>query len=159
MKKTLSCTLLALLIIPFCSCRKKKTIDSLYEESKSTALVFYKNKDTIYDPAGGSPHGTFRLKFNATAAAALGTDGKLPAGGSFETGSLIVKEVMKNGALDHYAVMKKDPGSKYAASKWIWAELRTDGSEIYSISKRGEACTGCHSSNVNRDMTRSFDLH
>jgi hypothetical protein len=143
----------------FAACAKKKTMDSLYDESKSSLLVSYKGKDTLYGPKSDSPHGDFKLKFNRVATASLDPAGVLPAGREFENGAVIVKEVYKNGELDLYAVMKKDPDSKFAANKWVWAEIDADGSSIYSVSKRGSACTGCHLNAPNRDLTRSFDLH
>jgi hypothetical protein len=149
----------AVLVAPLPSCSKKKTMETLYKESTSPDLVFYKNKDTLYPPKSDSPHGEFKLKFNSVAAASLDNTGKLPAGKEFEKGALIVKEVHKNGSVDLYAVMKKDPSSKFAANKWVWAEFKKDGSTFHSVSKRGEGCTGCHSGSTNRDLTRSFDLH
>jgi hypothetical protein len=141
------------------SCGKKKTTRSLYSECKSSELSFYKGKDTVYEPAGDSPHGSFKLRFNSKALSRLDASGKLPAGAQFENGAVIVKEIYKNGQLEQYAVMKKVPSSRVAVSKWIWAELRPDGSVIYDISKGGDACVSCHSRSANRDLTRSFDLH
>jgi hypothetical protein len=146
-------------LIPNISCKKKKTNKELFNETKSSGLAYYKNKDTIYSPKGGSPHGEFKLRFNSAALSKLDAQGRLPIDGSFDKGALIVKEIYKNGTLDMYAVMKKDPTSKFASSGWIWAEYGTDGSSIYDITKRGEGCTGCHSVASNRDLVRSFDLH
>ncbi len=140
------------------SCRKK-TNEKLYEESKTADLVFYKSKDTIYGPKGGSPHGAFKLKFNSTAVGVLGADGKLASGSEFPKGSLLVKEVYEGTTLKLYAVMKKDPTSKYASNGWVWAEYKPNGGVEYDISKTGSACTSCHSNSPARDLTRSFDLH
>jgi hypothetical protein len=96
MKKQFIRSLVILAILSstfYVSCKKKKTNEKLYEESKASDLTFYKGKDTIYGAKGGSPHGNFKLKFNAAAIASFGNDGKLPAGGSFKDGALIVKEV------------------------------------------------------------------
>lgn len=141
------------------SCKKKKTNTSLYEDSKSAALTFYKGKDTIYSPKGGSPHGNFKLKFNATALAKLDASGKLPPGASFDDGALIVKEVYSGNNLSLYAVMKKDSKSKYASKDWVWAEYKPDGKVYYDVSKNGVGCVSCHTTSSNRDFTRSFDLH
>lgn len=141
------------------SCKKQRTNERLYEESKSSDLTFYKGKDTIYGAKGGSPHGKFKLKFNATAVASLGADGKLPVGGSFSDGALIVKEVYSGNEITLYAVMKKDSKSKYASSEWLWAEYKPNGEVFYSAASEGKSCTGCHSSGTSRDFTRSFDLH
>jgi hypothetical protein len=141
------------------ACGKKKTIDALNKEVNRSDLSYYKNKDTLYSPASTSPHGDFKLKLNPRACDALGSDGRLPVSLSFPEGAVLIKEVYKDGRIDRYAVMKKDPGSRFASHKWIWAELRLDGSSIYDVSKRGEACTACHSNVPNRDMVQSFDLH
>lgn len=143
----------------YVSCKKRKTNEKLYEDSKSTDLAFYKGKDTIYGAKGGSPHGSFKLKFNSTAIASLGSDGKLPVGGSFSEGSLIVKEIYSGSELTLYAIMKKDSKSKFASNKWVWSEYKPNGKVAYNVSLEGKACTSCHSSGTTRDLTRSFDLH
>jgi hypothetical protein len=143
----------------YVSCKKKKTNEKLYEDSKSADLSFYKGKDTIYGAKGGSPHGNFKLKFNSTALASLGGDGKLPVGSSFNEGSLIVKEVYSGSELTLYAIMKKDSKSKFASNKWLWAEYKPNGKVVYNVSLEGKACTSCHTTGTTRDLTRSFDLH
>lgn len=143
----------------YVSCKKKKTNEMLYDESKASDLSFYKGKDTIYGAKGGSPHGNFKLKFNATAVSSLGPDGKLPVGGSFKEGSLIVKEVYSGNVLTLYVVMKKDSKSKFAAKNWVWGEYEPNGDVYYNVSKKGDACISCHTSGTARDLTRSFDLH
>ena len=148
---------IALLVIY--SCAKKRVNQDLFKESTSTDLVFYKNKDTIYAPAGTSPHGPFKLKFNSTAASAFGPDGKLPVGESFPEGSLIVKELYTNNAKTLYAVMKKDRKSKFASNKWVWAEYELNGDVKINVSREGKDCVSCHTSGTTRDLTLSFDLH
>lgn len=143
----------------YVSCKKRNTNEKLYEDSKSSELSFYKGKDTIYSAKGGSPHGSFKLKFNPAAVASLGADGKLPVGGSFSEGSLIVKEVYSGNELTLYAIMKKDSKSKYASNKWVWAEYKPNGRVAYNISSDGKGCVSCHLSGTTRDLTRSFDLH
>lgn len=143
----------------YVSCKKKKTNEQLYEESKSAELSYYKGKDTIYGAKGVSPHGNFKLKFNAAALASFGADGKLPVGGSFNEGSLIVKEVYSGSELTLYAIMKKDSKSKFASNKWVWGEYKPNGDVVYNVSLEGDGCTGCHSSGTSRDLARSFDLH
>lgn len=141
------------------ACTKKKLNESLFQDSKSPDLKFYKNKDTIYDAKGGSPHGKFKLKFNSIAISALGADGKLPKGSEFSDGSVIVKEAYEGTSLTLYIIMKKDSKSKYAANKWVWGEYGPDGKIVYNLNKEGSACTGCHNTADARDFTRSFDLH
>lgn len=142
------------------SCKKEEqTSNNLYTESKSTELKYYKNKDTLYSPGGNSPHGDFKLKFNAVAIANFDSTGKLPKGIAFSYDALIVKEVYQNGKLFMYAVMKKVKKSKFGYNEWLWAEYGPDGNEIYNIGLRGKACVSCHQSGSARDFTRSFDLH
>jgi len=141
------------------SCKKKKTNTDLYEESKASGLSYYKMKDTIYSPAGGSPHGSFKLKFNAAALSKLDASGKLPTGATFDDGALIVKEVYSGNSIILYAVMKKDSKSDYSAKGWVWAEFDPDGGVHYNVSKNGDGCVSCHSTPPSRDYTRSFDLH
>lgn len=143
----------------YVSCKKRKTNEKLYEESKSSELSYYKGKDTIYSGKGGSPHGNFKLKFNSVAISSLGADGKLPIGGSFKEGSLIVKEVYSGTELTLIVAMKKDSKSKFSANNWVWAEYEPNGDVYYNVSKKGKACISCHSTSTNRDFTRSFDLH
>lgn len=145
-------------LIVFSACKKEKLNEGLYEESKSADLVYYQNKDSILSAAGTSPHGMFKLKFNSLAVSQFGSDGKFPAGGTFQEGSLIVKEVYSGGALTQYAIMKKDD-SKFSAGGWLWAEYAPDGKAVYSAGEKGKSCTGCHSGNSNRDLTLSFGLH
>ena len=139
------------------SCKKKRLNEDLYQEAKDAGL-FYKGKDTIYNSAGGSPHGPFKLKFNSTAVSQFGSDGKLPVGASFQNGSLIVKELYSGGVLTLYVVMKKDD-SKFSGNGWLWAEYETDGKAKYSVGDKGKDCISCHSQSNNRDLTKSFDLH
>lgn len=158
-KSLLSLLALALIALAAPACKKRKTNSALYEEAKASGLSYYKDKDTIWPAAGGSPHGKFKLKFNSTARAAFGSDGKLPAGASFPTGSLIVKEIYENGNLTLYAVMKKEPGHKWAGGGWLWGEYETNGDTKFSVAEEGSGCTGCHSGGTHRDYAKSFDLH
>jgi len=148
---------LALTVLIF-SCKKRKLNSSLYEEAKASGLSFYKGKDTLWGPAGGSPHGPFKLKFNSTAASALGSDGKLAQGSSFPNGSLILKEAYSGSSLSLYVIMKKE-SSKFSTNGWLWAEIEPDGDTKYSVGEKGASCKSCHSNSTNRDYTRSFDLH
>jgi hypothetical protein len=148
---------LLLIIIP--SCKKKKLNDGIFEEATASGLTFYLGVDSVFSPAGGSPHGNFKLKFNNKATSVFDVDGKIPAGSSFPDGSLIVKEAFTGAGNMLYAVMKKDSKSKFAADGWLWAEYNPDGTVIYNVKEKGESCTSCHSATPNRDHVRSFDLH
>ncbi|MDZ4663286.1 MAG: cytochrome P460 family protein [Bacteroidota bacterium] len=156
---TLTLFLLTTISLAIFSCKKKKTNEAMYEEASSGSLSFYKGKDTLWDPKGGSPHGFFKLKFNQTALNALGADGKLPLGQTFPDGSLIVKEIYTNNALSLYAVMRKDPKSKFASNKWVWAEYEPNGKVVIGVNKEGKDCVSCHTGGNPRDLTLSFDLH
>jgi hypothetical protein len=133
--------------------------EQLYAEANTSGLYYYQQHDSVLSAAGNSPHGTFKLRFNQIAWDALGTDGRLPQGGTFPEGSLLVKEVIRNNAVKFYAVMKKAPASPNAANGWLWIEMNADGSLLHSITEKGDACLSCHSANTNRDFTNSFDLH
>lgn len=151
--------ILSISLMTIVSCQKKKLNEELYDAAKATDLQFYKNKDTLYSGAGGSPHGSFKLKFNSTAVSSLGADGKLPVGAEFSNGSVIVKEVYSGGELTFYVVMKKDSESKFQGENWVWGEYKPNGDVAYSVSDKGSSCISCHSAGVSRDLTRSFDLH
>ncbi len=131
----------------------------LYNSALGNDFIYYQNGDLL-NPASPSPHGTFKLRFNALAAAALDTaTGELAMGNSFPTGSVIVKEIISNGNINQLAVMKKAPTNPNAGSGWLWGEYSTTGEVDFSISKKGVGCIGCHSSSANRDLVATFDLH
>lgn len=159
MKKIVLILLTITSIALFSMCKKKKLNNSLYDESIASGLSFYKGKDTIYSAKGSSPHGNFKLKFNAEAVKNLDASGKLPIGGTFTDGSLIVKEVYSGSSISLYAIMKKDSKSKFAKNGWVWAEFEPDGKVYYSVGKKGKDCISCHSSGNPRDLMLSFDLH
>ncbi|HPE58052.1 MAG TPA: cytochrome P460 family protein [Bacteroidales bacterium] len=155
--------ILGALVLTVSACKKEENnpdLDNqLYNEIKSsTGWLYYQNGDTL-PGTSPSPHGSFRLRFNATAQTVLDTANELPTGSSFPTGSILVKEVIKNGSLNLLVVMKKNPSGTDAASGWQWGEYHTDGSVEYSAGKKGDACISCHTSNPNRDLTKTFDLH
>lgn len=119
----------------------------------TTGKVYYQNS-AILPPAGGSPHGNFRLRFNSKAASVLDGSLELPVGQTFPDSSLIVKEALDgSNTLSIYAVMYKYKGS------WLWAEYYAGGSVIYSNTLNGPVCISCHSAGANRDLVRTFDEH
>jgi hypothetical protein len=144
------------------SCKKDKVVtdadNALYSEITASGYSYYQN-GYMLSGVSPSPHGSFKLRFNATAYAALDSNGELPIGSSFPTGSIIVKEIYNVSSLNLYAVMKKDPSNENAGSGWVWAEFNIDGSTAFSTGKKGDACISCHSGTPNRDLTRTFDLH
>lgn len=148
-----------LIFIAIPSCKKTKLNDSIFEEATGSGLSFYQGVDSVFNPAGGSPHGNFKLKFNSKASSVLDVDGKIPPGTTFPDGSLIVKEAFTGSGNMFYAVMKKDSKSKFAADGWLWGEYKPDGTVINNVKEKGESCISCHSATPNRDRVRSFDLH
>jgi hypothetical protein len=147
-------------LLLFISCKKDSNSPSdenLFKEISETGYSYYQNGD-ILTAASASPHGAFKLRFNKIAQDALDATGELPSGATFPDGSVIVKDVYNNGSLDLYAIMKKSTDAN-AGSGWLWSEYKPDGSVVYSISKKGDACISCHNSGVTRDLVRTFDLH
>lgn len=119
----------------------------------NAAFVYYKNDDNTVYPGSNGPHGAFKIKFNHVAYAQLTDGGKLPVGGVFKDGSMIVKEVISGGNLVEYALMYKLQGS------WIWAEIHPDKSVKHSVKADHSICTGCHSQAGNRDLVNTFFFH
>jgi len=131
---------------------------SLYDAVVAAGYTYYQGGNTL-PPASPSPHGSFKLRFNATAQAALDSTGELPVGNTFPTGSILVKDVYAGGSLALFAVMRKDPANANAGSGWLWAEYNIDGTVITSLTSKGSGCVSCHSSADNRDLVKTFDLH
>jgi len=132
--------------------------DTLFEESTANGLSYYKNGD-ILEAKAPSPHGSFKLAYNDVAAQALDSEGELPVGASFPKGSLLVKEVYKDGQVTLIVPMKKDENNDFAGDGWLWGEYGPDGSVVYSVGEKGKSCTGCHGGSPNRDLVRTYDLH
>jgi hypothetical protein len=129
---------------------------ALFAEVTASGYTYYQSGATL---PGLGPHGSFKLRFNSVAAGALDSSGELPSGGSFPTGSILVKEVHNGSTLTLYAVMKKDPANANAGSGWLWAEMGPSGAVVVSVTAKGSGCVSCHSLSPNRDLSRVFDLH
>ncbi len=144
------------------SCKKDKEInnanDQLFDEATASGFTYFDNGDLLTG-ALPSPHGSFKLRFNAIAYAALDTSGKLPVGATFPNGSLIVKEIFTGADITLLAIMKKNPSSDYASNGWMWAEIKPEREVSFSLREKGDACVSCHNGSPNRDLTRTFDLH
>ena len=101
-----------------------------------------------------------RVSFNSVAAGVL-QNGRLPAGTTFPTGSIVFKEIKPNAtvAATLYAVMVKEIGNSLAGDGWLWAEYGPTGSVAYSVNSRGGACTSCHrrEQDPRNDLVRSFE--
>jgi len=159
MKKLSYLFILSCIVIAAYACKKETDTDrALYDETIQSGYVYYQNA-ALLPGLGNSPHGSFKLRFNAIAAAALDSTGELPVGSTFPDGSIIVKDVYSGSNITLYAVMKKDASNSDAGDGWLWAEFEPNGKTIISTSKKGNSCIGCHSGNTNRDLTNTFDLH
>ena len=163
MKKSLHASaVIILMILVIQSCKKDKadpeTDSVLFSEINSNGFTYYQNGDVL-SGAAPSPHGSFKLRFNSIAAAALNSSGELPVGSSFPTGSILVKEVISGNSISLYAVMKKDPSHPNAGSGWVWGEYNIDGTALFSTGKKGNGCVSCHGESPNRNLVRTFDLH
>ena len=164
MKKTaitIGLAFISILFIQSCEKDKIETKDSdvdLFNKVIQGGYIYYQG-GAILNPASPSPHGNFKLRFNATAFAALDTSGELPAGNSFPTGSVLVKELYNGGTLTQYAVINKDPANPNAGSGWVWAEFNTSGTAVFSTANKGDGCISCHSGSPARDLVKTFDLH
>jgi len=127
---------------------------ALYDSCRNdAAFLYYKNNNQVLQvsPGSNSPHGSFKLKFNKIASAALTDNGKLPIGKKFPEGSLVVKEVQSNGL---YALMYKYKNS------WLWGEINNDGTTVFSVAKDpSSACVSCHSQSGQRDLVVSFNYY
>lgn len=164
MKKMVKISFMILLIsLVITSCEKgeiTETDNLLYNELVNSEFVYSNFTPEIVKGLANSPRGWERLKFNKIAYEALDENGRLPAGGTFPDGSVIVKEAYSdsNGILIEYAIMKKDPKNKYAKKDWLWSEIAVDGTISYPVSNKGQSCIHCHTQPINRDATRTFNL-
>ena len=152
------------ILITLYSCMKEKgelipelSDNQIFLMTKDTSgyQYLYHDPNTFLSPAGGSPHGIFKLRFNKKAQSVLDGTGKLPVNSSFPDSSLIVKDAydVVNGNIILYAIMYKLKGS------WSWAEYQPDGKVSHSIFNSSSDCISCHNASPNRDQARSFDLH
>ena len=140
------------------------TDSALYAEAdQKTGFVWYRGDSSRRRSASSSGHLRYmRVRYNQIAAAALTDSGRLPIGGRFPEGSLIVKELFADsagsGPFALLAVMKKEPTNPNAANGWVWGEyLPQLVSDYIRLDGKGAACTTCHSMAGNRDYARLFD--
>ncbi|MES2558572.1 MAG: cytochrome P460 family protein [Bacteroidota bacterium] len=132
----------------------------LYAKSKEPGFGWYQQNDVIKRSSTASSHSKyFRVRFNSVALVALTDSGRLPKGGAFPQGSLVVKELFDSttAPLKYLAMMYKDPNNSLAVNGWVWLELKGDGGNYISATEKGAQCFGCHSVN-SRDQVRVFDL-
>lgn len=149
----------------FSSCKEDATDDPdseigrLYAEVNDNSFVFYKNEDKILSPKGSSPHGEFKLRFNNIALSSLDSTGKLPDGGKFKEGAIVLKEIIEGGKVSDYIVMKKAETHVNAKNSWLWYGFTKDGKVRNDPADKGKDCAGCHSAGSSRDHTLTFTLH
>ncbi len=166
MKNTLTTSLLLILCISIVSsCKKdeeeeRKANKDLYCDINSGGATYYVGTQVITEGLGGA-HGFIKVRYNNIAASALDSTGKLPVGGTFPNGSVVVKEIYSSlsGGLNLYAIMKKETSNENAGSGWLWGEYKPGGEVVFSAAKKGNGCISCHSLPDNRDLNRVFDLH
>ena len=146
-------------VLFFLACTKKVGINpelaykdySLLDSCKNqAAFTYYKNDPNTIYPGNSGAHGTFKLKFNKTAFAALTDNGKLPINTKFPERSMVVKEVVSGNNLNFYAFMYKYKGS------WLWGEVKPNGEVLYSVEKDPSLCINCHQQTGNRDLVDTF---
>lgn len=169
----LKCCVVLFVLFIFIQCAKQeqRTDRPIIMETDSALFAkitaqegfhYYQNSDRMLLSSSASAHNKFfRVRFNEKALAALSDNGKLPAGGSFPAGSLIVKELRSGNAgeiLNGYAVMEKLPDDTNAGAQWIWAEyFSTSQPNGVALHEKGRQCISCHSTG-DRDKVRLFTL-
>ena len=129
--------------------------NQMYQWSVQQAGRFYYQNDTtnLLNPLGGSPHGTFKLRFNSTAKNALGGDGKVPSGASLPDSTLFVKVMYTGSVITGYATIFK------LNNAWFWGEYSDAGVVWQSVAASPSSCTGCHNASGNRDQTLVSTFH
>ncbi|MFN0200216.1 MAG: cytochrome P460 family protein [Bacteroidia bacterium] len=132
---------------------------ALYAALKNQTFTYYKGEDKILQPKGSSPHGPFKLLFNAKAASVLDSLGKLPVGATFPDSSIVLKEVFDGNDKKQLVPMMRMRNDANSAEGWLWGQYTPEGKLVYSVSKKGAKCVSCHQATGNRDLTLSFGLH
>ena len=165
----LSCGLPSLLLLSACGktptppapAAAGETDVTLFAEADKSGFTWYVGTPGITPTRTNGAHGFDRLRFNAIAQGALDATGKLPVGGTFPVGSVIVKEeyATATGPLVQYAVMKKTADSPAAARGYAWGKYALDGRPVMSVADPAatSSCVSCHVGSTNRDLVRSFD--
>lgn len=149
------------IIIALICCTKKQgknpslafTDKSLLDSCKSVNYNYYKQDPVSLLSGLNGAHGAFKLRFNSIAYKALTDEGKIPSGSRFPEGSMLVKDVYRNGKISLYALMYKREGS------WLWAEIEPGGAVHYSVNQNPDGCVNCHTQQGNRDLALSFHFY
>jgi hypothetical protein len=138
----------------FNSCSKVETVDVdklIFAKMNESGFINYKNNSLRLAKSTGSAHSAsfFITKYNTIAQKNVNAStGKPIESGSFENGSLIVKDFYDNtiDAKTFSAIMYYDKTNANAdANGVVWAYLNTDGTARISTTSKGSSCTSCHS--------------
>ena len=99
-----------------------------------------------------------RVSMNPSALATL-KNHKLPSGGSFPDGSIILKQIIAGGQTVLLTIIYKDHSNVLAGNGWLWAEYQPDGTVAFSIDNRGSGCVDCHmrEEGPQNDFVRTFE--
>lgn len=156
----LFCLVLGLAIVYSCTKDKGRNPNLAYSDralldscKNEAAFVYYKNDPSVIYAGTNGAHGTYKLKFNHKAYAQLIDAGKLPVGAVFSDGSMVVKEIIRNGSIVKYAVMYKRNGG------WLWGEWTPELVKDISVKDNSSPCTNCHKQAGNRDLVNTFTFH
>lgn len=124
------------------------TETTLIAAAKSAqGYVWYKKSDALLAKSSFSPRAEtlLRARYNSVAANQLDANGKVKSGAVFGEGSIIVKELFSNQTtLSRTLVMwRQKDDVNMDEFGWGWATLSSTGT--LTISPKGAACKGCHS--------------
>jgi hypothetical protein len=99
-----------------------------------------------------------RVSMNQRAYGALDA-GRLPEGGAFPDGSVVVKEIRDGAVTTLLAVMVRDRDNPLSGQGWLWAEYTPEGTVLVPMRNRGVGCTPCHAreQGLRNDLVRTFE--
>jgi hypothetical protein len=138
----------------FNSCSKVETVDTdnlIFTKMNESGFIDYKFSSLRLAKSSGSGHSAsyFITKYNAIAQKNIDANtGKPKGNGSFENGSLIVKDFYDNmtDAKTFSAIMYYDKSNANAdANGVLWAYINSNGSARISTTSKGSSCISCHS--------------
>jgi len=102
-----------------------------------------------------------RVRLNPKALTAMNDSVSSLTSDAFPDESMLVKEMydFKGGPLSGFVIMYKLRTGSDNNYGWLWGEYQSDGTPVYSVSKKGDRCIGCHLQTSNADLVRTFSLH
>lgn len=133
-------------VLAVASCSREKDDSAGVSDDALISLVH--SEDLVTVNATGNARlpqaPAFRLRMNRVAAKACnGSFHSLPA--VFPANSVLVKEYLDPaGFVTGCDVMYKAPGDSRSQGGWLWSSFDASGQNVYSASRRGNSCTGCH---------------